>query len=248
MLDSGQRDRVRNRFGCWVEAYIDDRLGPLFRLRDAELSGPARGLAFQLVESLGGLARPDLEPLIAAFSKADRQALAKLGVRLATSRVFMPALLKPRAVEIRGLLWAVRHGQPMPPPTPPAGRVSVATDGVPQGFLEAVGYPPIGPRALRADIMERFERELYKKSSEGPFAAGPDLAQMIGSTVEDLEGVLSAMGYRRYQAEDGAVTWQRGRPPKHRSARGNGRPAKAASAKARPDSPFAKLKHIEFVR
>ena len=172
LFESGQRDRVRARLTRWVEAFIKDRLAPLFRLRDAELSGPARGLAFQLSESLGGLSRPGLELLIGGLSKADRQALAKLGVRLATSQVFMPALIKPRAVETRGLLWAVLHGghaaMPLPPPTPPAGRVSVATDAVPPDFWEAVGYPPMGPRALRADILERLERELYKRSSEGP--------------------------------------------------------------------------------
>jgi ATP-dependent RNA helicase SUPV3L1/SUV3 len=250
LFESGQRDRVRGRLTRWVEAFIKDRLAPLFRLRDAELSGPARGLAFQLSESLGGLSRPDLEPLIGGLSKADRQALAKLGVRLATSQVFMPALIKPRAVETRGLLWAVRHGghaaMPLPPPTPPAGRVSVATDAVPPDFWEAVGYPPMGPRALRADILERLERELYKRSSEGPLTAVPELAQMIGSTAEDLEGVLAAMGYRRSEGDGGAVTWQRGRPPR----RGDRRRGKREKPTAKPhaDSPFAKLKQIEFIR
>ena len=94
---------------------------------------------------------------------------------------------------------------PLPPPTPPAGRVSVATDAVPPDFWEAVGYPPMGPRALRADILERLERELYKRASEGPLTAVPELAQMIGSTVEDLEGVLTAMGYRRSEGDGGTV-------------------------------------------
>ena len=184
------------------------------------------------------------------LSKADRQALAKLGVRLATSQVFMPALIKPRAVETRGLLWAVLHGghaaMPLPPPTPPAGRVSVATDAVPPDFWEAVGYPPMGPRALRADILERLERELYKRSTEGPLTTVPELAQMIGSTAEDLEGVLVAMGYRRREGEGGAVTWQRGRPP-HRGEKRRGKREKPP-AKPHADSPFAKLKQIEFIR
>ena len=53
LFESGQRDRVRARLTRWVEAFIKDRLAPLFRLRDAELSGPARGLAFQLSEVAG---------------------------------------------------------------------------------------------------------------------------------------------------------------------------------------------------
>ncbi|EWY37340.1 DNA helicase [Skermanella stibiiresistens SB22] len=254
LFESGQRDKVRARLGRWLDQFIKDRLAPLFALRGADLSGTARGLAFQLAESLGGLARPGLEPLIAGLGKADRQALNKLGVRLATSQVFMPALIKPRAVDLRGLLWAVSHGGPMamplPPPTPPAGRVSVATDAVPPDFWEAVGYPPKGPRAVRADILERFERELHKRSGEGPLTSAPDLAQMIGSTPQDLEGVLAAMGYRRHEGEDGAVTWRRGRPAgpgRNRKGPRRGAPAKPR-AEGSTDSPFAKLRQIEFIR
>jgi ATP-dependent RNA helicase SUPV3L1/SUV3 len=69
---------------------------------------------------------------------------------------------------------------------------------------------------------------------------------MIGSTAEDLEGVLAAMGYRRTEGEGGVVTWQRGRPPR----RGERRRGKRESSSAKPhaDSPFAKLKQIEFIR
>jgi ATP-dependent RNA helicase SUPV3L1/SUV3 len=58
--------------------------------------------------------------------------------------------------------------------------------------------------------------------------------------------VLAAMGYRRRDGEDGAVTWQRGRPPR----RGEKRRGKREKPPAKPhaDSPFAKLKQIEFIR
>ena len=66
LFESGQRDRVRARLSRWVEAFIKDRLAPLFRLRDAELSGPARGLAFQLSEVAG-------RPVASGSGVADRR-------------------------------------------------------------------------------------------------------------------------------------------------------------------------------
>jgi ATP-dependent RNA helicase SUPV3L1/SUV3 len=246
LLDPGQRERVRARLARWLDLRIADRLAPLLRLRDADLSGAARGLAFQLVEALGALPRAGLEPLIAGLTKADRKELARLGVRLATSHIFMPALVKPRAVEVRALLWAVRHGLALPPPTPAPGLISVATAEVPAAFWQAIGFAPLGPRAVRVDMLERFERELYDRSTSGPFTASPALAQMIGSSAPELEGVLSALGFKRRQDDAGAVTWRRTRAQRGADLPCGGvRPDRRKSA---GDSPFAKLKQIEFVR
>jgi ATP-dependent RNA helicase SUPV3L1/SUV3 len=250
LLDSAQRERLRARLSAWVARHVADRLAPLLRLQDpqaadAELGGAGRGIAFRLSEALGCLPRRQLSSQIAHLTKAGRKALADLGVRLGTGHVYMPALVKPKAVQLRGLLWAVGNSMALPAPLPPPGRVSVPGEGAPAGFWEAVGYPPLGPRAVRVDMLERFERELYRLAPEGHLEVTPQLAQklaqMIGAGTEDLEGVLSALGYRRRKAEDGTLTWRRGRA-------GHG-PAPAKRPPGRPrgpgeDSPFAKLRHL----
>jgi ATP-dependent RNA helicase SUPV3L1/SUV3 len=245
LLDGAQRERLRARLVRWLEAEIGRRLEPLLRLRDADaagvpLSGAARGLAFQLVEGLGCLPRPALAVQIEGLGKADRQALARLGVRLGTGHVFLPAVVKPAAVELCGILWAIRHGLPLPAPVPPPGRVSVPAAGAPAGFWAAVGYPPTGPRAIRVDMLERFERELYRRAEAGPIEATPDLAQLIGASVEDLHGALAALGYRRRADAEGKETWRRRRGPR------GGRPGGAPPAPRGPaaDSPFAALRHL----
>ncbi|WP_207480170.1 helicase-related protein [Arenibaculum pallidiluteum] len=244
LLDSAQRDRLRDRLARWIEAETGRRLQPLLALRDADahgvaLTGAARGLAFQLVEALGCLPRADLSVQIDGLEKADRRALAALGVILGTGHVFMPATVRPQAVELCAILWAVRHGLPLPPPVPAPGRVAVPTRGAPRAFWEAVGYPPTGPRAIRVDMLERFERELYRRAGAGPLEATPDLAQLIGSSVDELQGVLSALGYRRRQEADGKETWKR-----RRGAAAQRRPGGAPRSAPVSDSPFAALRRI----
>ncbi|HYD31337.1 MAG TPA: helicase-related protein [Azospirillaceae bacterium] len=232
-LEPAQRERVRQRLDLWLTERIAQRLRPLFALRDADLSGTARGLAFQLVEALGGLPRKDVANLIEGLGKADRAALWKLGVRLGPSHVFLANLLKPRAVETRAMLWAVKHALVLPAPVPPPGRVSLPrTDAAPPAFWEAIGYPAAGPRAVRVDMLDRLECDLHAKPEEA-------LAQLVGCSLEELDAVISGLGYRRKVAEDGAVSYRRSKPAKterHRKGRGA------------PDSPFAKLREIEFAR
>jgi len=53
-----RRASVEARLGAWVKSHIEKLLGPLFGLSAAaDVSGIARGVAFQLVEALGVLDR-----------------------------------------------------------------------------------------------------------------------------------------------------------------------------------------------
>ncbi|MDQ2104972.1 helicase-related protein [Azospirillum isscasi] len=236
LLDQGQLDRVRARLERWLKDRVAARLRPLLALRDAaDLTGAARGLAFQLVENMGAMPRAPVAPLVEGLEKADRKALSRHGVRLGVSHLYLTALAKPGAVELRGLLWAVKHRLPLPVPIPPPGRVSVEATGAPPAFWEAIGYPAAGPRALRVDMLDRLETELLTAAKEGRAVAEPALAQMIGAKPDELGAVMKGLGYTRSVAEDGAVSWRRRRNPRPRPRR---------EAPVNADHPFAKLRQL----
>ncbi|MGQ9364823.1 helicase-related protein [Azospirillum sp. ST 5-10] len=242
LLDQPQRDRLRVRLEAWLKGLVARRLKPLLALGKAEeLAGAARGLAFQLEEGLGVLPRAAVAGLIDGLGRDERRALARRGVRLGVTRLFVPALMKPAAVELRALLWAVHAGLPLPAPAPPPGRVSVVAQPAeggtswPAGFWEAIGYPLAGPRAVRVDMLDRLEVELVK-ARDGVLPAEAVLAQIIGTGAEELAEVLAALGYARAVAADGTVSWRRRRPARPRPRRET-----APSA----DHPFAKLRHFQ---
>ncbi|WP_174436836.1 helicase-related protein [Azospirillum brasilense] len=239
LLDQGQLDRVRVRLERWLKDRVAARLRPLLALRDAaDLAGAARGLAFQLVENMGAMPRAPVAPMVEGLEKADRKALSRHGVRLGVSHLYLTALAKPGAVELRGLLWAVKHRLPLPVPIPPPGRVSVEATGAPPAFWDAIGYPAAGPRALRVDMLDRLETELLTAAKEGRTVAEPALAQMIGAKPDELGAVMKGLGYTRSVAEDGAVSWRRRRNPRHKPRR---------EAPVNADHPFAKLRQLSGI-
>jgi ATP-dependent RNA helicase SUPV3L1/SUV3 len=171
LLDGPQREAVRLRCTSWIEARIRATLPDLMAARDAELSGPARGLVFQLSEKLGAMAREPAEEQIAAVSDEDRKALARVGVRVGVYTVYIPTMLKPAAIRMRGMLWAIANGREASPSLPGEGRTSIVmTPEMDRGFLAAVGYMPLGERAIRADIVERLAwaaRQAVRASRDG---------------------------------------------------------------------------------
>src|SRR6185437_12161543 len=143
-FEGEQREIVRRRLAAFAASYLRQRLAPLFRARDAALSAPARGVAFQLAEALGSLPTTAVAPLLRALSRADRKALARLGVRLGVDSVYHAGLFAPDTIALRGLLWSVAAHDSVP-----AAPVAV---GVPRdpavsaAAYAAMGYRVLGPR------------------------------------------------------------------------------------------------------
>ncbi|MBC7136082.1 MAG: disulfide oxidoreductase, partial [Oceanibaculum nanhaiense] len=211
LLTPALRDRVETRLTAWLTATIGQALGPLAKALAADVSGTARGLIFQLGEGLGSLPVAPLAPTLKLLQEADRKALARLGVRFGTEAVFFPALLKPKAVALRAVLWSVHtNARPIPHP-PPAGRVSVPAEELeaPEGFVPAIGYMAVGPRLLRLDMAERIAATARRllREGEGGFPPSAEIMSLAGCTAEELPALLAALGYRTVEqkTEDGTA-------------------------------------------
>ena len=62
-LTGAPREAVQTRLDLWLKTHIEKLLGPLFDLHKAEdITGIARGIAFQLIEALGVLERRRSRP------------------------------------------------------------------------------------------------------------------------------------------------------------------------------------------
>jgi len=250
------RDRVARRLQTWIDNKVGEVLAPLFGLRGATLSGPARGIAFQIGENLSSLRRSRAGNEIAALTRADRRALKGAGVRIGRESLFVPDLLKPQAVGWRGLLWALYMDDEVPAPVPAPGRVCVEPEpGVQDAFYDAIGYRHLGPVVLRLDMVERVAGKAWALNSRGPFAIGHELMLLAGCGAEGAAAVLKALGYRRVKSEDEVRYRFRG-PGKRRTKSaekgdraGKKKPHKEGVSKKSDDhSPFHVLKTMELGR
>src|SRR5690606_25604152 len=239
LLEPSQRDEVRRRLGSWIMAEVRRRLGPLVAAQDALLSGPARGLVYQLGEALGALPRRQVAPLIAALKPADRRALNALGVRIGEHSVFFPALQRPAAMRLRALLWCVHNLQPPTPFMPTKGVIAAPTETL-RGLAAACGYRPMRGLAIRVDRLEKLAAEARRLARLGPFSVTPALAGLVDGEVTEIETLLGAIGYRK-RIEAGGVTFVA--DSRRRSQR---RTADAAAAHA--SSPFAVLRELARVK
>ncbi|KAF0170279.1 MAG: helicase, partial [Caulobacteraceae bacterium] len=97
---------------------------------------------------------------------------------------------------------------------PPSGAQSAPVDpGRSWASYAAAGYRPAGPRAARLDALERLAGACAAARGAGrDFPLVPAIAQTIAAPVRDIEGVLTALGYKRVQEGDAGAP-SRWRPP-----------------------------------
>jgi ATP-dependent RNA helicase SUPV3L1/SUV3 len=251
--DGPSRERVRRRLSLWLDQFLRARLRPLWRAREANLTGAARGLVFQLVEALGAIPRPMVMSQVNSLSGDERKAVRRLGLRLGRETVWIAGVASAEATRVKAILWAVHAGHQIVPPPAMQGPSLARERALPDGYYLAVGLRPIGALAVRFEATERLAMMARALAQQGPFTATESLRQTIDCTPEDLTTALRAMGYRREKSADGE-TFARNLPRAAQTAEGAASEKKPAVArrkrrrrtKAAADSPFALLRQIRF--
>jgi ATP-dependent RNA helicase SUPV3L1/SUV3 len=219
-LSAADRERLAQRLEAWLKAELGSKLSPLMLLSEAsDVTGLARGLAYQLTENLGVLRREGAAADIKALDQEARAQLRKYGVRFGAFNVYIPALLKPAAAELVLMLWALHAGRDHGidsealPLRPQQGLTSVeAGAAIPEPYWRAAGFHVAGSRAVRIDMLERLSdliraRTIFRQTEgveapagatgDGGFRAVSELMSLVGCSGEEFASILKSLGFRR---------------------------------------------------
>jgi ATP-dependent RNA helicase SUPV3L1/SUV3 len=218
-LTGASREKVEARLNLWLKTHVEKLLGPLFDLSKAEdVTGIARGIAFQLVEALGVIERSKIAAEMKDLDQPSRATLRKYGVRFGAYHIYFPALLKPAARSLAALLWAIKQDNVDLSALSGAqhlagsGRTSFPVDkSLPRDAYRMLGYRQCGERAVRVDILERLADLIrpalsWREATPGTkppgafdgrgFVVTQAMTSLTGSAGEDFASVLRALGYR----------------------------------------------------
>jgi ATP-dependent RNA helicase SUPV3L1/SUV3 len=218
-LTGAPRDGVQARLDLWLKSHIERVLEPLFRLAAAEdVTGIARGIAFQLTEALGVLDRQKVADDVKGLDQPSRATLRKYGVRFGAYHIYVPGLLKPAPRVLATQLWALKHSGPETKGLEAveqlagSGRTSIAADkDIAKVLYRVAGYRVCGERAVRVDILERLADLIrpalaWRAGSSGVkpqgaidgfgFTVTVGMTSLAGCSGEDFASVLRSLGYR----------------------------------------------------
>src|SRR5262245_42756818 len=218
-LTGASRDAVQARLDLWLKTHIEKFLGPLFQLAAAEdITGMARGIAFQLSEGLGVLERQKVAEDVKGLDQPARATLRKYGVRFGAYHIYLPLLLKPAPRVLAVQLYALKHDGPEMKGIDAierlaaSGRTSIPADKeIDRALYRIAGYRVCGERAVRVDILERLADIIrpalaWREAAPGPkpaaafdgrgFTVTIAMTSLTGCAGEEFASILRSLGYR----------------------------------------------------
>jgi ATP-dependent RNA helicase SUPV3L1/SUV3 len=210
VVDAQGQARLAATLQSWLDDYLRKLLGPLYQIHAAaaepDLAAPVRGILFQLAERFGCVAHAQLAALVRQCDASARKALARFGVRLGTQTIYVDGLHGAAPRRLRAILDGIHRrseGAAF------AVRARAVGRGAPDfsrdadlddDFYRACGLVALGPRVLAAPRAEALAAEARKLARQGVFTPTPALRKLAGGSVNDLVGVLLALGFK---SEDG---------------------------------------------
>ncbi len=216
------RQMATDRMREFLQAAVTAQLAPLKALKDlvaAEETLPAaKGFGYILLENNGALERRDHLQTVRDLDQDARRQLRSVGVVFGHYNIYLQDMVKPKPARLISQLVAFGAGGNKKPWIPFAGVTSIknegelASSGFTQQALSLAGYRAVGNRIIRFDILNRLaflirQAQEEFKATKTPEAKGhkfqimAEMLALLGSTYEDVQDVLTALGYKSETVE-----------------------------------------------
>ena len=187
----------------WLTSYINSELGDLMNLTKTEVKNQyLRALIFQLYENNGLIKRQELNEIIKKISKEDRKKLWSMGIKLGRYHVFLPKMLKPKAVTLRIALWKIFHKDSTKSIIPTFGLNFLENDKLDKKFLLLCGFENFKNFFVRIDILEKLFISILDKTTNRKFKVSSEMINLLGCTKENFNKLMILMNYKKAKEEE----------------------------------------------
>ena len=187
----------------WLYQYINENLGDLINLTKVKIENQyLRALAFQLYENNGVLKRKNIDDIIKLISKEERKKLWNMGIKIGRYHIFLPKMLKPKAVTLRTILWKIFNNINNEMNIPQFGLNFVENKRFNEKFLLLCGFEKFKEFYVRIDILEKLFIQIIDKTVDRKFKISSEMMNLLGCSKENFYKLMSLMNYKKSKEVD----------------------------------------------
>jgi ATP-dependent RNA helicase SUPV3L1/SUV3 len=187
----------------WVILHISEVLGDLINLTKIKIENQyLRALAYQLYESNGVLKRKNVDQIVKLISKEERKKLWNMGIKIGRYHIFLPKMLKPKAVTLRTTLWKIYYNISTNLNIPKFGLNFVENKDFNEKFLLLCGFERFKDYFVRIDILEKLFISIIDTTIDKKFKISPEMMNLLGCTKDNFFKLISLMNYKKSKDSD----------------------------------------------
>ena len=187
----------------WFSKYIVEILGDLINLTEQKIENQyLRALVFQLYEKNGVIKRNEIDRIIKLIPSEERKKLWSMGIKIGRYHVFLPKMLKPKAVEFRVSLWKIFNNISNKHEIPKFGLNFLISKNFDKDFLLLCGFEKFMEYFVRIDILEKLFIKILNNTKDRKFKIDSEMMNLLGCTKENFYKLMTYMNYKRDKSVD----------------------------------------------
>ena len=202
-LDDTSKLKLTNFLSKWIENYIKEVLGDLVNLTKHKINNQyLRGLVFQLYEKNGVIKRNEVDKIVKLIPVEERKKLWGMGIKIGRYHIYLPKMLKPKAVEFRISLWNLFHNLTDKNTIPKSGLNFLTNVKLERNFLLLCGFEKFKEFFVRIDILEKLFIKIIDKSKDKKFKINASMMNLLGCSKENFFKLMDYMNYKKDKEQD----------------------------------------------
>ena len=187
----------------WLTNHINEELGDLIRLTKHKISNQyLRGLMFQLYEKNGVVKRSEVDKIVKSIPAEERKKLWGMGVKIGRYHIYLPKMLKPKAVEFRIGLWKIFHSLSDTNKIPKSGLNFLIGSKLEKNFLLLCGFEKFKDFFIRIDILEKLFLKIMNNTKDKKFKINAEMMNLLGCTKDNFYKLMTYMNYKKDKLAD----------------------------------------------
>ena len=202
-LDENSKLKLMEYLNKWLSEYKNNLLGDLIKLTRYKISNQyLRGLLFQLYENNGVIKRGSIEKIVKLIPTEERKKLWGMGIKIGRYHIYLPKMLKPKAVEFRINLWKIFHNLSNYNKIPKSGLNFLINVKVEKDFLLLCGFEKFRDFFVRIDILEKLFLKIIENTKDKQFKVNSEMMNLLGCSKENFYKLMTYMNYKKDKAID----------------------------------------------
>ena len=187
----------------WLNNHINTILGDLTKLTKYKISNQyLRGLVFQLYENNGVVIRNKVEKIVKSIPVEERKKLWGMGIKIGRYHIYLPKMLKPKAVEFRIGLWKIFHNLSDKNKIPKSGLNFLFDMPLDKDFLLLCGFEKFRNFFVRIDILEKLFLRIIENTKDKKFKINSEMMNLLGCSKENFYKLMDYMNYKKDKTVD----------------------------------------------
>ena len=205
-LNEESKSKLNIFLNKWLSNHIDEVLGDLIKLTKHQINNQyLRGLVFQLYENNGVIKRSNVDKIVNSIPAEERKKLWGMGIKIGRYHIYLPKMLKPKAVDFRIGLWKIFHNLSDKNKIPKSGLNFLNDSNLDKNFLLLCGFEKFNDFFIRIDILEKLFLKIIDNTKNKKFKINAEMMNLLGCSKENFYKLMNYMNYKKDKTADSYI-------------------------------------------